>query len=74
MRGTFEKSKGLTSPKTARYQARIYLADPLVFACRVFAVLLLERQTAAVVFGLPHKAQIRQPLFIGCFYKFSQNA
>ena len=30
----------LSPPKAARYQARIYLADPLVFACRVFAVLL----------------------------------
>ena len=45
------------TPKTARYQARRNLADPLVFACRVFAVLLLERQTAAVVFGLVRLAQ-----------------
>ncbi|MBR4508648.1 MAG: hypothetical protein IKP23_04180 [Elusimicrobiaceae bacterium] len=31
------------TPKTARYQARIILADPLGFACRVFAVLILLR-------------------------------
>ena len=59
----------MNTPKAVRYQARINLVDPLVFACRVFAVLFRTADHGCFIWVSVHGSSITAVLFFHRFLK-----